>query len=300
MSRLTKIILYPLLFVMSFLLFLYWMFPYDVVKDRVTGILESQFGGGVEVDMAAFAPYWFTGIDISKLSVRRPGGEELLSCKRLRARASIVSLLVGSPSVSFDAQIGKGEISGSVAKSEDMMAIDVEMSDIDLASLKLISASTGLAVSSQIDGEISLRVDQQRPIRSTGRVELQLRELKTAASELKVAGTGFELPEVVFSKGREGSIKLEVSKGTIGVESVKFAGGDLGIDLKGKIFLSSKVENYRFNLSGAFTVSPKLAEALPFLFIVEQQKQQDGSYPLTIAGRLAKPSIKVGTFTLPL
>ena len=71
-------------------------------------------------------------------------------------------------------------------------------------------------------------------------------------------------------------------------------------ELKGKIFLSSRMANYRLNLRGQFSVSEKLNEAFPFLFIVDSQKKEDGSYPLSITGRISRPSIKIGTFTVPL
>lgn len=303
MSKAFKIIVYPLLFLFSFLVFLYWLFPYDVLKERITRAIEEQLGGGVEVDIQRLSPYWLTGVDVKGLTIAQAGGEKgvpLVNCKRARARVAILSLLVGSPSVSFDLEAGGGEASGSVRVAEDALAVDAELGDFDLGSLNLIAASTGLRLTSRIDGDVSLRIDRQRPIRSTGKIALGLKELRIASSALKVGGAELALPDLVIASGRESQIKAEVGKGTVAVEAFRLAGGDLGLDLKGKLFLSSKVENYRFNLNGNFMVSKKLSDALPFLFILEQQKAEDGSYPLTITGRLEKPSIKVGTFTVPL
>lgn len=304
MSKALKIIVYPLLFLVSFALFLYWLFPYGVLKERITSAIEAQLGGGIEVDIQSLSPYWFTGVDIEGLTIGQGGVEKvapLLSCQRVRARAAILSLLVGSPAVSFEMQMGKGEVSGGVRVSEDSLGIDAELDDVDLGNVGLIAMSTGLTLTSRIDGEVSLHIDRQRSIRSTGRVALELLDLRIAASQLRLGGEAqLALPDLLLAKGRESQIRVEVGKGTVNVEAFKFMGGDLGIDLKGKVFLSSKVENYRFNLTGNFTVSKALSEALPFLFIVEQQKAEDGSYPITVTGRLAKPSIKVGTFTVPL
>ena len=44
----------------------------------------------------------------------------------------------------------------------------------------------------------------------------------------------------------------------------------------------------------------QLSKALPFLFIIEQQKNAEGIYPLNITGRLSKPSIRIGKFDLPI
>lgn len=304
MSRLSKILIYPILFILSFVLFVYWMFPYDVLKDRAMSIAEARLGAGVEVDIKKLSPYWFSGVDIRGLTIRQRGAGsdviELLSLSRLYARASLISLIVGSPRVSFTAEIGDGEITGEISLADDVVAIDADFDDVNLASFKIIAARSGLMLSSRFDGELSLRIDSQKPIRSTGKVDLRLVDFKIASSELKISEAVLPLPDLILAKGRESQIKIEIGKGTISFDSVKLAGGDLGLDLKGKIFLSSKMENYRFNINGAFTVSQKLSDALPFLFIIEPQKQEDGSYPVAIAGRLERPSIKIGTFSVPL
>ncbi len=303
MPRALKFILYPLLFLFSFVVFLYWMFPYDAVKERVIGMIESGIGGDLEVNIDSLEPYWFSGVDLSGLTIAPPGGgkaKALIKVNRVRARAGIFSLIFKSPSVSFDVEMGDGEISGTVRQSEDTIAVESRLDDIDLSNLRFISVQTGLNLSSRIDGRVSLRVDRQNPIRSSGSVTLELMDLKIKASELKVAGAEMPLPELVFAKGRESRVKLDIGRGTVTFEDLKLTGGDLGLDIKGKLFLSSRAENYRFNLNGSFTVTEKLSEAFPFLFIVEQQKQEDGSYPLSVTGRLARPSIKIGTFTVPL
>ena len=94
-------------------------------------------------------------------------------------------------------------------------------------------------------------------------------------------------------------IRVEIDKCVVNLEDFKFVGGDLTLDLKGKIFMSPKIENSRMSLNGAFNAAPKLGEAF-FLYIVDKQKNADGNYPLNIGGRLGKPSVKIGTFPLPI
>ncbi len=303
MSRLVKFIAYLALFVVSFLLFLYWMFPYSALRDRVLGAIEQQLGSGVSVTAETLEPYWFSGVEVSGLEVE--GMNEgravtLLKCRRLRARAGLVSLLVGSPRISFLVEIGKGEISGTARRTEEELDLDLELDNVDLGTIQLIQERTGLKLSSRIGGVVRLMIDRQRPLRSTGKIDLDLRDIVLKPSMVKLGEMEMEMPELALSKGRESRIRLEVDRGAIAVESIVLKGGDLGIDLKGKVFLSTRVDNYRFNVSGSFSASEKLGQALPFLFIIEKQKREDGSYPISITGRLARPSIKIGTFTVPL
>lgn len=299
MSRLLKFMAYFLLFVFSFIVFLYWSFPYDILKDRVTGSL----GGNYDITVEELSPYWFTGIDVSGVSVRSPGGgenAEIINIKRLKGRASLFSLIFGSPRISFDVEVGKGEISGVARQSEDEYDIDVEFDDVDLKYFNLVAAKTGLKMSSRINGNVDLKIDRRRPIRSEGRILLELGDLKIAAAEVKLGEMAMPLPDITLSQRKGSNIDLEMGKGTVNVKSFKLKGGDFELDISGKIFLSNNVDNYRFNLTGSFKATDKLGEALPFLFIVDKQKREDGSFPLSITGRLARPSIKIGTFTLPI
>jgi len=303
MSKLLKYIAYIALFVFSFLLFLYWTFPYNILKDRIISGIEGSLGGNMMVSVKELSPYWFTGVSISGLKVKSAGGgpgAELVTFDEMQVRVSVLSALFGSPRVKFNLDTGKGEISGVVRRGEGEMDVDVDIDNLDFKSFKIITAKTGLKLSSKIDGDIKLKVDTQRPIRSIGSISLDLGDLKIGAADIKLGEMELPLPELILSKRRGSEIKLEVGKGTLQFKSFKLTGGDLELDLSGKVFLSNNVENYRFNLTGSFKASAKLSEALPFLFIVEKQKREDGSYPISITGRLIRPSIKIGTFNLPI
>jgi type II secretion system protein N len=225
---------------------------------------------------------------------------ELLNLKRVRARASLLSLLVGAKNLSFRIDAGKGVIDGSVRLSEEQIAFDAEIDDLDLASLPFLTSATGLKLGSKISGDVALQIDRGQPVRSSGEISLAIDDLHIAATELKFGDAPFPLPDLTVAKGRESQIKIAIGKGTATLDAFRLANGDLPLDLKGKIFLSNKIDNCRLNLTGSFSASQKLSEAVPLLFIVDAQKQEDGSYPLAITGRLGKPSIKIGTFTVPL
>lgn len=302
-SKLLKFIGYVFLFVFSFALFLYWSFPYDVVKNRIVGMIEQGLGQSIVVDIKSFKPYWFTGIDIVGLTISEVGtvgNTVLIECKRATARASLFSLIFKRPSVSFDLEMGKGEASGSVQRTEEAYNVDVEFDNFDLSAFKLIAARTGLNLSGKLDGVVNLRIDRQRPMYTSGKISIDFVDMKTATSQLKIGEMELPLPDLAFSKGNSTRLKMSLDKGVVSVDNFTMTGGDIGLTLNGKIFLAAKFDNYRFNLSGAFNPSKKLADALPFLFIVEKEKQSDGSFPLNISGRGTKPSIKVGTFTVPL
>lgn len=303
MPRLLKYMAYIALFAASYVIFLYWVFPYSALKDRILGEIERQIGGGVSVSAKSLEPYWFSGVDVEGLLVEAPGAGgsvPLMKLARVKARAALIPLIFGSKRISFDVRLADGEISGYAKAGEETLYLDLEIDDLDLSSLPFIQERTGLKIPTRISGEALLEINRQQPMRTTGDVSLALDDIRIAASSLKIGDIALDIPDLTLAKGKESRIKITLGKGTATIDQFTFAGGDLGLDIKGKAFLSAKVENYRLNLKGAFTASQKLGEALPFLFIVDSQKQEDGSYPLSITGRVARPSIKIGTFTVPL
>lgn len=303
MPKIFKYIAYTAIFVISFLLFLYWMFPYEILKDRVASAIEDPLARQVEVSIGAIEPYYFTGLDISDMKlIGRLNGETrpIAEFQRVKARASLFSLIFGNPSVSFLIKAGKGEIEGSAKQTDEGLAIDVDFDEFDVDSVKWLESQLGIKLSGKLSGNVTLKIDRARPVRTAGKIDLSLDDFKLAASQLTVGGADIPLPDLVITKGRGSRLKLTVDKGAVNVDELKLSDGDLGMDLKGKVFLSTVLSNYRLNLTGSFMATDKLTEAFPLLFIVEKQKQPDGSYPVTITGRLSEPAIKVGTFTLPL
>jgi type II secretion system protein N len=303
MSRILRIIAYAVLFAICFAVFLYWVFPYDMLKDRLLGAVEKGLGEGITLSAKHLEPYWFTGVEVDGLTIEGQGEQgsvEFLKVKRVRVRASFFGLLLGSRKVSFDAEIGKGEMSGSVHVSDEALHLDLLFDKLDLASIPFLQAKTGAKWTSRVDGDIRLDIDRQQPARSTGNIDLTFQDLRLGASQLQLGGMDVALPDLELAKGRDSRIRLVLAKGVMNLEALRLAGADLSLDLKGKVFLSTKFENYRLNVSGIFGVSPKVGEALPFLFIIDAQKQQDGTFPISLTGRFAKPSIKIGTFTVPL
>ena len=303
MPRLVRYIAYLVLFVVSFAVFLYWSFPYHALKDRIAGALEQQLGPATEASIKALKPYWFTGVDVRGLVLEAAGSQgsvEIINIKRVRARASFFSLLLGRPRVTFRVEIGKGRLSGLAQVTDELLDLDMDVDDLDLGRVGLIGQATGLSLTSRLDGYVKLNMDRERPLRSTGRVSLDLRDIRIKPSNLRLGEMELPLPDILLSKGRGSTIDVDMGRGVMTVKKFKLAGGDLEIDMSGRIFLSTKVENYRFNLSGTFKTSEKLGEVLPFMFIVEKQKLEDGSYPLSITGRLSRPAVKIGTFSLPI
>lgn len=301
--RLLRLLAYFFFFTLCFVFFLYLLFPYDLIKSRLIAAVQQQLGGQTEVNIESFKPYRFSGLVLKGLEVRLldpAGPKQLLKIQEGRGRVSLFSLIFGKPQVSFVIKTGKGELSGSYAQGKESDDLSLDLTSVDLASFPLLAQTLSVPLSSQIDGTVELALDKQRWIRSSGKVDLDFLNLNIAETELSFQGEPFVMPQLTLAKGRKSGLQATLSKGVLSLEALRFEGGDLGLQLAGKVLLSEQFADYRLNLTGNFSASEKLNRALPFLFIVEKQKQPDGTYPLSLSGRVARPSVKIGNFTLPI
>lgn len=304
MPKLFKYIGYFVLFVFSYFIFLYWTFPYGILKERLVGAVEQQLGGDYDVRIGELSPSFFTGVVLKQVKVLKHEGSEVKTvweAQKVKVRASLFSLIFGKTSVTFSVKTRSSSVSGSFKATEDGFNFTSDLSNFDLGDLGMFSGGGGTKLSSAIDGSIKLNINKRQVIQSSGSADFSLDDIRSSAGELKLSeGMDLTLPELAFSKGSGSTLKFDISKGAVHIKELKLADGDLKLDVSGDIFMSSTFKNYRMNLKGLFSVTPKLEQAVPFLFMVEKQKQADGTYPLTITGRIGQPSIKIGDFTLPL
>ncbi|PIR18426.1 MAG: type II secretion system protein GspN [Deltaproteobacteria bacterium CG11_big_fil_rev_8_21_14_0_20_49_13] len=303
MPKLIRYVGYIVLFVISFFFFLYWTFPYDILKERMVQAAMQQLGGDYDVRISDFSPSFFTGATLKNVKILKHSGDQVSTtweASKIKARTSLSSLLFGRSNVSFDIINKKSEIEGSYKATDEGFNFESDLSDFNIGDMGFLTGDGTAKLVSAIDGSIRLNINNKQIIQSTGSANLDINNITLKEGELRFGeGGAFNVPELFLAK-KGSTIKIELSKGSIKVKELKLKDGDLNMDLTGDIFMSSSAKNYRMNLRGTFSVSQKLEQAVPILFMVEKQKQPDGTYPITITGRLGQPSIKIGDFTLPL
>lgn len=295
---------YFCLFVFSFFVFLYWTFPYDVLKDRLVTAATQQLGGDYDVKVGDLSPSFFTGALLKNVKILKHEGDKVSTvwgASKVKIRASLSSILFGKTNISFDVKNQKSEVEGSFKTTDDGFSFDGEFEDFNIGDFGIFTGEDSAKLVSAINGSLRLNINKRQIIQSSGMADLKLSNISLKAGELKLGeGVSFNIPELILSKGSGSTLKFELTKGAIRIKEIKLEEGDLKLDLTGDVFMSSTFKNYRMNLRGSFSVSQKLEQAIPILFMVEKQRQPDGTYPVTITGRIGQPSIKIGDFTLPL
>lgn len=307
MPKALKYILYTAVFFFSFILFVYWMLPVETLKQRVILSLEKKLGSDYQVRIEDLGTYRITGISLENLTIQKNfegDFKPVVELSRLKGRAGLFSLLFGKPKFSFDAKIADAKIHGKVQRLDNGFKVEAAFKNLDVGKIPYVRLSSGLQMTSSIDGDVDILYNTKEKLRSEGSLGIAIEKLVLKKSTIPLGEMGtFPLPDLDLAGG-DSRFQTKIQRGAMLVESLKLKGKDLGIDLKGRIFLAPQVSMYRLNLQGSFLFSPKLWEILdpllpePFATELKKQKGNDGNLPLSVSGQFSIPQVYSGSLKL--
>lgn len=306
MKKLAQWAGYIALGVVAYVLFLYWTFPFDQLKGRLEGAIESALGPDYDVRISSISPSFVTGAVLKgvSLSVRSNGvAQPMLDVDKARVRVGLFSVLLGSPEANFSLQFKKSTIDGSVSKRDTNLLISAELDPVQLANVPWFTNVLGLQLDGKISGTLSmtLPLEGNKPTEGSVNLAFQGGALQ-AGSKIPLGQLGsMDITNAIkFAQGKDSKLVMKWSKGLVDLSSWKWADGDIQLDLKGQAFTSVNAANTRLNVNGTITLSPQFEKDFPITMMISKQKQADGSYAISVTGNLNHPGIKVGEFNLPL
>lgn len=283
-----------------FVFFLFLFFPFESLIQGYLGKIESRTNGAYRVTVGKIrAGVIFKSVFTDFQLHRMTGGRDdvLLDFPEVRIGLSYFPLVTGTVKASFAAEGKKGTMEGDLMISSDEYRLDTEMSGMRFSDIRYLSTWLKLPLEGTLNGAIDLTLYPGQVTRNEGTIDLKLKGLKISATRVTpYPGFDLDLPETILSGEKDGIVRIQMGEGKVELKEINFPGEDLVLDLQGKIQLNKKPELSRLTVNGTFSLSKKMQEALPFVVMIESQKSEDGSYPLTLSGRLNKPRIQVGTF----
>lgn len=302
MPTILKIIFYPIfgLFCLAFFTFL--LFPFDSIKVRVSQELETFLGNRYSITIGKLSPSLLSGVVIKDIQIRQKGGGEStpISIKKTRISFDLLPLLTGTMVVDFNVVSGTGKANGFYSQRHNGMGLEIKADHLDLGIVGLYTQGYGFPLSGIADGTVKLDLSYQDPLKNSGVVSLQMSDLGLGATSF--GGGALTLPALKLAQtsGAPSKIDVLIQNGNFEVKEITFNGGDLELQADGKVYAARQSENYRFNLKGNFKTAPDMSTKVPLLNLVEKQKSPDGTFPITLTGRISKPNIRIGEFKVPI
>lgn len=294
--------------VLFFLFWLIWVFPTDALKSRILTEIDNRTQGRYKIDVGQLDMSLFGSLTFKDLKVSEGIGDQeqlLLKTPKLKLGFSPFGLMSQKADFSYYVQGSKGDLEGKYRQEGDETHFSANFDQFPLADIGYLSAKAKVPLTGTLDGDIDLKLNRGDATKNSGNIDVKLINLTMGATRLAIDPTApesaMEIPPIKLSGAKGSLIQGEVVKDSLELKTITLKGGDLDLNLSGRVSLQAvKAADYRLALQGQFSLTEALAKALPFLFIIEQQKNPQGVYPLNITGRLAKPAIRVGTFNLPI
>jgi type II secretion system protein N len=251
---------YSAFFVLCFFVFAYWTFPYDRLAAFLTDKV-AQSGMGYTIEVGELSPYWFTGVELENVKLRKQGNEEApppepgkppvdnaFHIKEARVRMGIFALLLGNRSVSFDAELEQGEIDGSYAESGEEKHLDATLSQVDIGKLGLLDSVISLPVKGTMEGDFDLTLGKD-PTRSTGTAKLRIHNLTIGdgTAKLKVGSMGGLTIDPV--EAGNVTVEFDVKEGLGTVKKLSNDGKDISLEGSGEVHLSEPLSRSRMDVT---------------------------------------------------
>lgn len=296
---------YSGLFIVSFLVFFLFTFPYGVVKEAVVG--EISQSTGLNIRVKEIGPSFPIGIDAEGLKIATQDSMAQVEFNSADVTVSILPLFIGR--VTFNLELvskNKGILEASVTfgllqliSQKDMVPsrINLESKDFELGPIvtlmlreKSKSANdmvkdlmTQITFLGNLSGKAEIKLATSEPIQSTGTVDLQLKKatLDLNNPNLVVARQNFEKALIKGS--------LQNGKLTIDPNSA-LNSQELKVAFKGNSVLRNPFETSLLD----FLIAIKLQGTLKdnFGFIMSVIGGNEGGVNYTINGNLSKPNFQ--------
>ncbi|MGB5812823.1 MAG: type II secretion system protein GspN [Polyangiales bacterium] len=296
-SRVAKWAGYPVFFFFCFVLFAYWTFPYERLRDR---LVEEAGERGYELEIIDLSPSRLTGVTLEGVRVVLPGeaGEPPvdLLVDELTVRASLFSALSSTKSFSFDVEMAGGDAQGDIAVGEKDLEVDAEFADIELRQLPALRRFTKVPLVGTLNGEIVLDMPSE-VTESTGNVDLTVTGLSAGDGETKVTVPGWG--GLTLDEADLGTLEVQVAiaDGVADIERFKADGKDIKLDIVGGVKLARPMSRSLINIMLKTKIedaykqkSPKVATMIDLASSGRDYQAAltaDGSLQYKIAGSLA-------------
>ncbi|MEM1026075.1 MAG: type II secretion system protein GspN [Myxococcota bacterium] len=288
MTRALRIVGYVAFFMASFVIGLYLSFPWNALKDRLLTAASVQTGWSLQAE--TMRPSWLTGVVLTGVEARPPGGENALEINELHMRASVLSMLTGGVGGQAAFPLGGGEVDATFSQSSSTMVVDLDLHSVELGLVPVLAELTGLPISGELTVDAELDVDRENPSKSSGTVRL-------AGDGLEIAEGGrigvYPLPISVNVGSFDWS--LQVSNGQLKLTQQEIRGGDVEVNLDGTLNLAAQLERSTTNMTLAFRPTEALLEREPLIGAllnnIASAKGRDGFYTYAMTGSVKHPRL---------
>ncbi|MFZ5894507.1 MAG: type II secretion system protein GspN [Myxococcota bacterium] len=306
----------------ALLLFAYLTFPYERVRDRIVDEFNARQTGpeALRLEIDSLGPYWFTGVQAKGIrlisppkpvtvaadagaSAPPPKPSELV-IDSAHGRIALLPLLIGSMRISFGMEAFGGEISGQTWESDGARRMEVELEELSLGKVSLLSDAVGLPLAGNLEGTLELLLPESKLAKADGKIQLKIKGLTAGDGKAKIRDA------IVLPKVEAGDLTLEgeATSGQLKITNFGASGPDLDLSADGSVRLRDPANMSMLSLTARFKFNERYTNkndttralfgtpgsAVPGLFDLDPKakraKSPDGYYGWRVSGMLSTPT----------
>jgi type II secretion system protein N len=307
LKRALVIVGYVAFYFFALVVFFYWTFPYDRLKERIVRDFNARQTGpdAMRLELDDLSSYWLSGIEAEGLrliSPPEPGSKSkkpsVTSVESAHARLSLFALLIGRRSVSFGADAFGGSVDGNISDSDAERAVEIDIDELDLGQTPMLAGLLGLPVTGALSGTIELTTPEAQLSKAEGKISLKMTGLSVGDGKAKIREI------IALPKLDAGTLTLEaeVKSGNVKITQAAGSGPDLEVAADGTIRLRNQPGQSTLQLTSEFKFTDRytnkddITRALfgpSGAFDLDRKnraaKRPDGFYAWRISGTLDKP-----------
>ncbi len=285
--------------VLAFVVALRLTFPVEAVKERL--ILDAA-AQGYQVKMDDLSPSGLVGVRATDVTVVTAEGTRI-PLDALAVGVRLVPTLLGRKAYSFDASLFGGRITGSTDAGKAAERYQDRIDGVDLAQAGVVKAATGLDLGGVVSGRLDVTLDQKDPAKSTGDVDLQVKDAAIRGGKVTVPGMegGLTVPPVKLGtvvakgslKGGRADFATVESKG----DDVTIVADQVFVQLQPRLAFSPLSGRVKVRPSEAFWRKDQVAPLKPLVEMgLASAKGADGGYGFQLYGTLTRPQGRPAAF----
>lgn len=253
--RVGKFLVYPAFYIFCLMMFGYCSFPYDRLKDRLIAEYtlsqqsKSRSTPPNRLEIDEVDSYWFSGLEMEGVRLILPPADEspsfgaakaedkaapkdtVIEVTEAHARVRILPLLIGRVKVDFWAKAFGGEVSGLVPVGSTNGPVEVELEEVDLGQVPVLTAMVGLPLKGIANGTLELEAAEGKFNKANGALDLTVKDVSVGDGVTKVKGA-IALPE---AKLGDLTITAEAKDGVLKVTKFSAPGPDIELVGDGKV-----------------------------------------------------------------
>jgi type II secretion system protein N len=290
---------YAAFFVVAFFVALRLTFPVEAVKERLMLDAAAQ---GFQIKVNDLSPWGVVGVRAREMTVLTSDGTRV-PVEELKVGLRLWPTLRGHRALDFDARLFDGQVTGSTDDSKISQHYLARITGIDLSKAGALRKATGLDLAGILSGNVDVTLDAKDPAKSTGTVDLQIKDTAIRGGKVPIPGMegGLTVPPV-----RLGAVAARgvVKNGRADFGTLEAKGDDVAITAD-QVFVQLQPRLEHSPLNGRASVRPtdafwRTEQVAPLRPLVEQSlataKGRDGGYGFQIYGTLGKPQARPMAF----